>query len=216
MPLPAFTKKLSLVLEAVTPNPRVSKLTQLASQVATDFACQFKAGEVEADEKYGDIYHFTITNETETVLWFTVHCEPSGLINNYSILAQPVGGQEWDFTDLEPTVSYEDFLGWVDDLEVELPPKDYGIGILNIIAWVINAHNQLSASPQDLDGLFEAGFYKVRCTALPPEGEGQVSFGYWIEATSSDDAKQQIVDMLGERLLDEPKIIQFSKEKQEF
>jgi hypothetical protein len=103
---------------------------------------------------------------------------------------------------------YGDFLADVEGLRVEPPKKDYGLNFQNIIAWHLNAHGQKAA---DIENRYDAGFYKVRGTITMPDGlESRI--GYWLQATSSEDARRQFRERSNYTARD-MKVEQFSAEE---
>jgi hypothetical protein len=217
-----FSQKLNLaILEATNLPPRIATLAALIQQVTEDLSTTLVYTELSppTGDDIGEA-NFEVTDAEGTILWLRLVYRQDGKIAYYDILAAPAQGQDWDFVDLEIGYPYADFLDDVSDLELEPPARDYGLDILNIIAWVIYAHQQIVAREQrgegpDLDNLYEAGYYKVRATIADSE-HGQATLGYWLEATSSEDARQQLAAMVGDRLIGKPQIIQFQKEEPDY
>lgn len=208
-----FNDKLSLVLESISIDAKLTKLYDLIGRIATDFGTKLNIGKGEQfdDENIGRS-SATINDQEGTIAWLTIDYDLArGWIREYTILAAPAEGQEWDFVDITPETTYDEFLGWTADVPVEPPSKDYGIAILNMIAWVINAHQQIAVNgSQDLDNLYEAGAYRVEITLEMPDGE-QATTRYWVQATSSEDARQQLIDRLGDSLIGQPRVVQFAE-----
>jgi hypothetical protein len=185
---------------------KMQDLVNLIKQVAADYDMGVK---VEGPDTLRS-YKINI-GDGSMQIWVTFDDEQPDsdqIINCISFAQYDFGPSEIDDLLEYP---WDDFLADTEDLGVKPPEKDYGVGFLNIIAWHLGAYGQRTT---DLGNRFDAGWYKVRGTILTPDGlEARV--GYWVEATSSEDAKKQFLDRSNDTGRD-LKIEQFAPEKPDF
>jgi hypothetical protein len=186
---------------------KMANLVKLIKQVAADYNMDVK---VEGPNTMRE-YHLDV-GDGSMQIWVSFDEDEPGsdeIMRCISLAMYDFGASEIDDLLEYP---WDDFLADTEDLGIKPPEKNYGIDFLNIIAWHLGAYGQKTKN--DIENRFDAGWYKVRGTIMAPDGF-EARIGYWIEATSSDDAKRQFLERSNNTGKD-LKIDQFVKEKPEF
>lgn len=119
-------------------------------------------------------------------------------INGWLDCGDDAGWEFYDLQDLDVAGLYEQN----PELNKLVPDatRDYGIESINAFATLLAAILKLlEQGGTDFESLFEHGGYQVRITIKTEQGD--ISTNLWLEATSSDDAHQQVRDRFGEQLL---------------
>jgi hypothetical protein len=185
---------------------KIANLVNMIRQVASDYNMDVKVDGPDTMRSY----HLDI-GDGSMQIWITFdedNPDSDQIVNCISFAQYDFGPSEIDGL---LDVDWDEFLADTEELKVKPPDKDYGIGFLNVIAWHLGAYGQKTA---DLENRFDSGWYRIRGTVTTPDGL-EARIGHWIQATSSDDAKQQFSELSNGTGRD-LKVEQFSAEQPDY
>ncbi len=123
--------------------------------------------------------------------------EPCFSINGWFDSGDEAGWEFYDLQDMDVAGLYEQN----PELNELVPDTtDYGIESINAFATLLAAILKLlEQGGTDFENLYEHGGYKLHITLRTADGE--ITTGYWVEATSSEDARQRVKEEMGDKLL---------------